>query len=37
MLEELWRDNATATLEDVERPGVDEEPEHVLLRYLKLK
>uniref|UniRef100_A0AAQ5XB37 Upf1 domain-containing protein n=1 Tax=Amphiprion ocellaris TaxID=80972 RepID=A0AAQ5XB37_AMPOC len=32
-LEELWKDNPTATLEDLEKPGVDEEPQHVLLRY----
>lgn len=27
------KDNPTATLEDLEKPGVDEEPQHVLLRY----
>jgi len=27
------QDNPTATLEDLEKPGVDEEPQHVLLRY----
>ncbi|XP_018532551.1 regulator of nonsense transcripts 1 [Lates calcarifer] len=32
-LEELWKENPTATLEDLEKPGVDEEPQHVLLRY----
>uniref|UniRef100_A0AAY5KX85 Upf1 domain-containing protein n=1 Tax=Esox lucius TaxID=8010 RepID=A0AAY5KX85_ESOLU len=32
-LEELWKDNPTASLEDLEKPGVDEEPQHVLLRY----
>ncbi|XP_030582574.1 regulator of nonsense transcripts 1 isoform X2 [Archocentrus centrarchus] len=32
-LEELWKDNPSATLEDLEKPGVDEEPQHVLLRY----
>uniref|UniRef100_A0A3P9J6Q6 ATP-dependent helicase RENT1 n=1 Tax=Oryzias latipes TaxID=8090 RepID=A0A3P9J6Q6_ORYLA len=32
-LEELWKDNPTAALEDLEKPGVDEEPQHVLLRY----
>uniref|UniRef100_A0A3Q2QSE6 ATP-dependent helicase RENT1 n=1 Tax=Fundulus heteroclitus TaxID=8078 RepID=A0A3Q2QSE6_FUNHE len=32
-LEELWKDNPGATLEDLEKPGVDEEPQHVLLRY----
>lgn len=29
----LWQENPTATLEDLEKPGVDEEPQHVLLRY----
>ena len=33
-LEELWKDNPDATLEDLEKPGVDEEPQQVLLRYL---
>lgn len=32
-LEELWRDNVDATFQDLERPGVDEEPHQVLLRY----
>nr|XP_021408223.1 regulator of nonsense transcripts 1 [Lonchura striata domestica] len=32
-LEELWKENPSATLEDLEKPGVDEEPQHVLLRY----
>lgn len=32
-LEELWRDNANATLEDLEKPGVDDEPQPILLRY----
>uniref|UniRef100_A0A8C4WWS0 UPF1 RNA helicase and ATPase n=1 Tax=Eptatretus burgeri TaxID=7764 RepID=A0A8C4WWS0_EPTBU len=32
-LEELWKDNPNATLEDLEKPGVDEEPQPVLLRY----
>ncbi|XP_074649914.1 regulator of nonsense transcripts 1-like [Tubulanus polymorphus] len=32
-LEELWKDNPEATLEDLEKPGVDEEPQQVLLRY----
>ncbi len=27
------QENPTATLEDLEKPGVDEEPQHVLLRY----
>jgi RNA helicase (UPF2 interacting domain) len=31
-LEDLWRDNANATLEDLEKPGVDDEPQPVLLR-----
>eukprot|EP00158_Paraphelidium_tribonemae_P004931 Partr_v1_DN27061_c0_g2_i1_m28571 putative Regulator of nonsense transcripts len=32
-LEELWRDNPGATIEDLEKPGVDDEPHPVLLRY----
>ncbi|XP_015126226.1 regulator of nonsense transcripts 1 homolog [Diachasma alloeum] len=32
-LEELWRDNVDATFQDLEKPGVDEEPQQVLLRY----
>ncbi|GAA5822875.1 hypothetical protein JCM11251_004409 [Rhodosporidiobolus azoricus] len=32
-LEELWRENAQATLEDLEKPGVDDEPQPILLRY----
>lgn len=32
-LEELWKENERATLDDVDRPGVDEEPPSVLLRY----
>ncbi|KAI8376540.1 RNA helicase-domain-containing protein [Radiomyces spectabilis] len=32
-LEELWKDNGEATLEDLEKPGVDDEPHPVLLRY----
>uniref|UniRef100_A0A6I8NNK8 Regulator of nonsense transcripts 1 n=1 Tax=Ornithorhynchus anatinus TaxID=9258 RepID=A0A6I8NNK8_ORNAN len=32
-LEELWKENPSVTLEDLEKPGVDEEPQHVLLRY----
>ena len=32
-LEELWKDNPQATLEDLEKPGVDEEPQHVALKY----
>lgn len=32
-LEELWRDNTDATFADLEKPGVDEEPQQVLLRY----
>lgn len=27
------QENPSATLEDLEKPGVDEEPQHVLLRY----
>lgn len=32
-LEDIWRENANATLEDLEKPGVDDEPQPVLLRY----
>jgi len=32
-LEELWKLNTDATFQDLEKPGVDEEPQHVLLRY----
>lgn len=32
-LEDLWRDNVEATFQDLEKPGVDEEPQQVLLRY----
>ncbi|KAI1296879.1 Regulator of nonsense transcripts 1 [Halotydeus destructor] len=32
-LEELWKDNVEATFLDLEKPGVDEEPQQVLLRY----
>lgn len=32
-LEELWKTNPAAKLEDLERPGIDDEPLPVLLRY----
>jgi len=32
-LEELWKTSPDATLEDLEKPGVDDEPQHVLPRY----
>jgi regulator of nonsense transcripts 1 len=32
-LEDLWRENSKATLEDLEKPGVDDEPQIILLRY----
>ncbi len=32
-LEELWKENASASLEDLDKPGVDEEPNGILLRY----
>jgi len=32
-LEELWKGNPESTLEDLEKPGVDDEPNPVLLRY----
>lgn len=33
-LEELWKDNIDATIADLEKPGIDVEPQQVLLRYL---
>lgn len=32
-LEDLWRDNAQVTIDDLERPGLDEEPAPVQLRF----
>uniref|UniRef100_A0A1I7XFS4 Non-specific protein-tyrosine kinase n=1 Tax=Heterorhabditis bacteriophora TaxID=37862 RepID=A0A1I7XFS4_HETBA len=32
-LEDLWKENPKATIEDLDRPGVDTEPDSVLLRY----
>jgi hypothetical protein len=32
-LEELWKTNPAATLEDLDQPGVDDEPVPVLLEY----
>lgn len=32
-LEELWKDNNEATIYDLDKPDVDEEPQKVLLRY----
>jgi regulator of nonsense transcripts 1 len=32
-LEDLWHKNSKATLEDLEKPGVDDEPQSILLRY----
>ncbi len=32
-LEELWKNAPEACIEDLEKPGVDEEPTHVMLRY----
>ncbi|VDN82417.1 unnamed protein product [Brugia pahangi] len=32
-LEELWKEDPKAVFEDLERPGMDEEPEHVQLKY----
>ncbi|KAM5538133.1 hypothetical protein V8D89_008330 [Ganoderma adspersum] len=32
-LEDLWRDNANATLDDLEKPGVDDEPQPVITHY----
>jgi hypothetical protein len=33
-LEELWKENVDATYQDLEKPGVDEEPQQVLLRFV---
>lgn len=33
-LEDLWRDDANATLQDLEKPGIDDEPEPVALKYV---
>lgn len=35
-LEELWKDNIDATIADLEKPGIDVEPQQVLLRYINL-
>jgi regulator of nonsense transcripts 1 len=32
-LEEIWKENPNAELEDLEKPGVDEEVQQVLIRY----
>lgn len=32
-LEELWRDHPEATLDDLNKPGLDREPDHVQLKY----
>jgi regulator of nonsense transcripts 1 len=32
-LEELWKEHPEATVEDLDRPGIDEDPEPVRLRY----
>lgn len=32
-VEELWKTNPDATLEDLEKPGVDDEPQPVALKY----
>ena len=32
-LEELWKENLDATFQDLEKPGIDEDPSQVLLRY----
>jgi regulator of nonsense transcripts 1 len=32
-LEELWKEHPEAIVEDLDRPGIDEEPEPVRLRY----
>jgi regulator of nonsense transcripts 1 len=32
-LGDLWREKASATLEDLEKPGVDDEPQHIMVQY----
>lgn len=32
-MEELWKTNPDACLEDLEKPGVDDEPQPVALKY----
>jgi hypothetical protein len=32
-VEELWKTNPDASLEDLEKPGVDDEPQQVALKY----
>ncbi|CAF4463145.1 unnamed protein product [Rotaria socialis] len=32
-LEELWKENADATITDLDKPGIDEEPQQCSLRY----
>lgn len=32
-LEELWKSNPDSTLEDLEKPGIDDDPLPVLLRF----
>jgi len=32
-VEELWKTNPDASLEDLEKPGVDDEPQHVSMKY----
>ena len=33
----IFQENGDATIEDLEKPGVDEEPQAVLLRYFHIK
>lgn len=32
-VEELWKSNPDASLEDLEKPGVDDEPQPVVIKY----
>ena len=32
-LEEAWKGNPTATMDDLDKPGEDDEPAHVALRF----
>lgn len=32
-LEEIWKENQDASFQDLDKPGIEDEPQHVLLRY----
>lgn len=35
-LEEAWKGNPKATVDDIDKPGEDDEPLHVALKYVQL-